>query len=106
MALQDTVTGSGKLIQYRSEGAASISYVQPSTSGGVNMHRITYTEERTTRKWYGLTESAISSYKAANPTKNVSGTCTNEIINSWEMTVESVDRTILSHSETPISEET
>jgi hypothetical protein len=102
MALSGTVTGEGRVI---SRGNDMGSYSQTITSkkaDGSTRTRIltvSYTDIRTERKWYALTEAAITTWESANAaTTNYTASCSNEITNAWELVVNTVNRTITGFS--------
>jgi len=96
MGLEETVTGDGVLID---SSSGPDSYVQTSTStrqdGTTATTTVTtyFTETRTTNKWYGLTESAVTGYQTANPTKVAKGSLVYPVTGGWEMEVETKTRT-------------
>ena len=100
MALATTVDGYGLVVDGSREGSGQYSYtttsVDNSDSAEPTTYEITvfYTETRITRKWFALTLSAIETYIAGNPDKNVSWTCTNEILQSYDMTVSEIERIV------------
>ena len=111
MALATSVTGTGKLIESRIEGAGAFSYLRVHVSGvpgaeteTTKRHTVNYLETRKTHKWYALTQGAVEAYQAANPEKNAHGVCVNEILNAWELTSETVTREIISIEENEIPE--
>lgn len=94
MALANEVTGDGKLIASSNEQG---SYSQTYTRASDDTQRIRttlFTDVRSERKWYALTESAVTTYITNNPTKTLAATCTNEVTNAWELTETSQVRTI------------
>ena len=105
MALATSVTGTGKLISSRIEGSGSFSYVS-NDDGTLTNHSITYTDVRETRKWHALTLTACTNYQAAHPNDNTDVECVNEVIGAYELTTETVTRTVVAHSSAEISEAT
>jgi hypothetical protein len=102
MALSGTVTGEGRVI---SRGNDMGSYSQTITSkkadGSTRTQILTvsYTDIRTERKWYALTEAAITTWESTNAaTTNYTASCSNEITNAWELIVSTVTRTITGYS--------
>jgi hypothetical protein len=102
MALATTVTGDGRVI---SRGNDMGSYSQTITSkkadGSTRTQILTvsYTDIRTERKWYALTEAAITTWESTNAaTTNYTASCSNEITNAWELIVSTVTRTITGYS--------
>ena len=104
MALASSVAGDGKLLSHGNEMG---SYSQTITNknkkknpDGSAMTRtriltVSYTDIRTERKWYALTEAAITAWEETNAaTTNYTATCSNEITNAWELVVNTVSRTI------------
>jgi hypothetical protein len=107
MALATSVTGDGRLIDSLYIGTGKDRYTRTEVVDGdevVNRHVIAYTESRETRKWYSVTESAATTYLAANPTKNVRITCTNEVIGAYDVTAETLVRTETEHTVSVIEE--
>lgn len=47
-----------------------------------------YTESRITKKWYALTEGAVTAYIASNPAATMSASLVSEQMGAWELTVE------------------
>ncbi len=104
MALAATVTGPGRVIS-RSNDMGSYSQTITSKSKKKNpdgsaktrtrILTVSYTDIRTERKWYALTEAAITAWEETNAaTTNYTATCSNEITNAWELVVNTVSRTI------------
>jgi len=102
MALATTVDGYGLVVDGSREGSGQYSYTITSVDDSdiaepkPTTYEITvfYAETRITRKWFALTLSAIETYIAGNPDKNVSWTCTNEILQSYDMTVSEIERIV------------
>ena len=98
MALAATVTGPGRVIS-RSNDMGSYSQTitskRPDGSTRTRIMTVSYTDIRTERKWYALTEAAITAWEETNAaTTNYTATCSNEITNAWELVVNTVSRTI------------
>ena len=95
MGLEETVTGDGVLID---SSSGPDSYVTTSTSTRQDGTTCTttiktdFTETRTINKWYGLTESAVTGYQDANPTKIAKGSLVYPVTGGWEMEVETKTR--------------
>jgi hypothetical protein len=102
MALYGTVGSDYRVIDGSNEVGTYTFNVQSTTlEDGVNVPvqyiiEVSYTDVRTTTKYYSLTKAAIDTYIAANPTLNINYYCTDEYIDAYEMTVVSVTRTITS----------
>jgi hypothetical protein len=102
MALASSVSGTGKLISASNENGtyeysvSSVDYDEDTETSTTRNYLVTvsYTDERTERKWYALTAGAVTDYITANPTEQIQGTCVNEQLDAWEMTVTTVDREI------------
>ena len=103
MALATTVDGYGLVVDGSREGSGQYSFTSTSVDDPdiffdpkPTTYEITvfYTETRITRKWFALTLSAIETYIAGNPDKNVSWTCTNEKLQSYDMTVSEMERIV------------
>lgn len=103
MALATTVTGTGKIIHAQREGDGNFNYFTES-GGTVTQHTVTYVDVRVTRKWYGLTLAACMEYVTANQDANTYYDLTNEALNSYELVTESVEREIVQHSTSEVSE--
>ena len=95
MALSETITGTGQVISGSTEKGT---YAENITKKDGSQWILTtyFDETRQELKWYALTKAAIDTYIAANPTYNVTYSLTNENspIQGYEMTVQSVTRTI------------
>lgn len=88
--LAETVTGSGKTIAIDSiQGTYTATGKE--VIGGVNTdvsYTVSYTESRITKKWYALTEGAVTAYIASNPTATMSSNLVDERTGAWELIVE------------------
>ena len=98
MALAATVTGAGRVIS-RSNDMGSYSQTitskKPDGSTRTRIMTVSYTDIRTERKWYALTEAAITAWEETNAaTTNYTASCSNEITNAWDLVVNTVSRTI------------
>jgi len=98
MALAATVTGEGRVIS-RSNDMGSYSQTitskKPDGSTRTRIMTVSYTDIRTERKWYALTEAAITAWEETNAaTTNYTASCSNEITNAWDLVVNTVSRTI------------
>ena len=91
MALASTVTGEGKTIAIDSNGGGTVKFMGRKMVEGVYVngtYTAEYTESRIVKKWYALTEGAVTAYKAANHTATMSASLVNERTGAWELTVE------------------
>ena len=98
MALSDTVTGAGKTIAIDSNGGGSYTFTGIGQSGSVYVDgtwTVTYTESRTTKKWYALSEAAITAYKEANTDAIMSASLVDERTGAWELTVETITARVI-----------
>ena len=98
MALAATVTGEGRVIS-RSNDMGSYSQTitskRPDGSTRTRIMTVSYTDIRTERKWYALTEAAITAWERTNAaTTNYTASCSNEITNAWDLVVNTVSRHI------------
>ena len=92
MALASTVSGDGKPIELSQEvGSVEMAFMRGKVA---KIRTIYYTESRIARKWYALTAAAIDTWAASHVTSNFTATCTNEILNAWELTVYETSRII------------
>jgi len=108
MALAESVTGAGKTISGGTETGSYSQVLQRGTESNPlpnQLLTVFYTEVRSEVKWYALTKGAIDQYMADNPTANVTYSIVNEATNAYEMTVNSLTRTITGYSLTTIPEE-
>ena len=107
MALKGTVSGTGKLIAQQI-GEVSYTYTRTELdetgAESVTSHTVTHPVVRSTYKWYALTEGAVTAYVNANPSFTLYPICTNEIINSWELTREVEARPTYSHATATMTE--
>ena len=104
MALDATVTGSGKVMAGSNEGSGSYSFVYTTShetvtdAGVIDTEEISkqvtvyFTEVRRTLKWYNLTLAAVDAYISANPTYDIDFTINNEVIQDYHMTVDTLTR--------------
>jgi hypothetical protein len=101
MALSDTVTGAGKTVAIDNNGGGTYTFTGKGLSGGVYVdgtYTATYTESRITKKWYALSEAAITAYKTANPTAIMSASLVDERTGAWELTVETATGRVITGS--------
>jgi hypothetical protein len=109
MALAETVEGTGKLIDVSRENG-SYSYTVTSTDKDEDSEPVTvqfqvtvdYVEERWSRKWYALTEEAVTAYIAANLSLTFEANCVNEKIGAWEIIRRYINRVVTSVSVTGV----
>jgi hypothetical protein len=98
MALAATVTGAGRVISRGNDMGSysqTITSKKPDGSTRTRIMTVSYTDIRTERKWYALTEAAITAWEETNAaTTNYTATCSNEITNAWDLVVNTVSRHI------------
>lgn len=102
MALASSVSGDGKLLSHGNDMGSYSQTITSKRADGTTRTRIlttSYTDIRSERKWYALTEDAINTWVSANgATTNFTATRVNEVTNAWELVVQSVVRTITGYS--------
>ena len=98
MALAATVTGEGRVISRGNDMGSysqTITSKKPDGSTRTRILTVSYTDIRTERKWYALTEAAITAREETNAaTTNYTASCSNEITNAWDLVVNTVSRHI------------